>query len=74
MFHKQASQLFSFSRLKYDVTGFQVGLKAPSNVFTPNAIDYGNATNDNRPIFESYKHYINSMFISAESVSYTHLK
>ena len=56
----------SFSRLKYDVTGFQGCLKAPSNVFTPNAIDYGNATNDNRPIFESYKHYINSMFISAE--------
>lgn len=56
----------SFSRLKYDVTGFQGGLKAPSNVFTPNVIDYGNATNDNRPIFESYKHYINSMFISAE--------
>lgn len=56
----------SFFRLKYDVTGFQGGLKAPSNVFTPNAIDYGNATNDNRPIFESYKHYINSMFISAE--------
>ena len=56
----------SFSRLKYDVTGFQGGLKAPSNVFTPNAIDYGNATNDNRPIFESYKYYINSMFISAE--------
>lgn len=56
----------SFSRLKYDVTGFQGGLKAPSIVFTPNAIDYGNATNDNRPIFESYKHYINSMFISAE--------
>lgn len=56
----------SFSRLKYDVTGFQGGLKAPSNVFTPNAIDYGNATNNNRPIFESYKHYINSMFISAE--------
>lgn len=56
----------SFSRLKYDVTGFQGGLKASSNVFTPNAIDYGNATNDNRPIFESYKHYINSMFISAE--------
>ena len=56
----------SFSRLKYDVSGFQGGLKAPSNVFTPNAIDYGNATNDNRPIFESYKHYINSMFISAE--------
>ena len=56
----------SFSRLKYDVTGFQGGLKAPYNVFTPNAIDYGNATNDNRPIFESYKHYINSMFISAE--------
>lgn len=56
----------SFSRLKYDVTGFQGGLKAPSNVFTLNAIDYGNATNDNRPIFESYKHYINSMFISAE--------
>lgn len=43
----------SFSRLKYDVTGFQGGLKAPSNVFTPNAIDYGNATNDNRPILRA---------------------
>ena len=28
----------SFSRTKYDVTGFQGGLKAPSNLFTPNAI------------------------------------
>lgn len=56
----------SFSRLKYDQTGFQGGLKAPSNIFTPNGIDYGHATNDNRPIFNSYKHYINSMFASAE--------
>lgn len=56
----------SMSRLNYNTTGFQGGLKAPSNVFSPNAIDYGNATNDNRPIFESYKHYINSLFISTE--------
>lgn len=56
----------SMSRLSYHVSGFQGGLKAPSNVFTPNAIDYGNATNDNRPIFEQYKHYINSLFLSAE--------
>ena len=56
----------SMSRLSYHVSGFQGGLKAPSNGFTPNAIDYGNATNDNRPIFEQYKHYINSLFLSAE--------
>ena len=56
----------SMSRLSYHVSGFQGGLKAPSKVFTPNAIDYGNATNDNRPIFEQYKHYINSLFLSAE--------
>lgn len=43
----------SMSRLSYHVSGFQGGLKAPSNVFTPNAIDYGNATNDNRPILSN---------------------
>ena len=56
----------SFSRTKYDVTGFQGGLKAPSNLFTPNAIDYSQVTNDNRPIFELNKHYINSVFANVE--------
>ncbi len=56
----------SFSRTKYDVTGYQGGLKAPSNVFTPNAIDYGQVTNDNRPIFDLSKHYINSLFANVE--------
>lgn len=56
----------SFSRHKYDVTGYQGGLKAPSNVFTPNAIDYGQVTNDNRPIFDLHKHHINSLFANVE--------
>ncbi len=56
----------SFSRIKYESTGFQGGLRAPSNVFTPNAIDYANATNDNRPIYSSNKHNINSVFANVE--------
>ena len=56
----------SFSRTKYNVTGFQGGLKAPSNLFTPNAIDYGTPTNDNRPIFADNAHKINSLFANVE--------
>lgn len=56
----------SFSRSKYDVGGYQGGLKAPSNIFTPNGIDYGQVTNDNRPIYELNKHYINSLFANVE--------
>ena len=56
----------SFTRNKYNVTGFQGGLKAPSNLFTPNAIDYGAATADNRPIFTDHAHKINSLFANVE--------
>ena len=56
----------SMSRTKYDVTGYQGGLKAPSNLFTPNAIDYGNVTNDNRPIYDYTRHNINSLFANVE--------
>lgn len=56
----------SFTRNKYNVTGFQGGLKAPSNLFTPNAIDYGSATADNRPIFTDHAHKINSLFANVE--------
>ena len=56
----------SFSRTQYDDNGFQGGLKAPSNIFTPNAIDYGSATNDNRPIYSYNKHHINSLFANVE--------
>lgn len=56
----------SFSRTQYDEAGFQGGLKAPSNIFTPNAIDYASASNDNRPIFALNKHYINSLFANVE--------
>ncbi len=56
----------SFSRNKYNVTGFQGGLKAPSNLFTPNAIDYGTPTGDNRPIFADNAHKINSLFSNVE--------
>lgn len=56
----------SMSRTMYDDEGFQGGLKAPSNIFTPNAIDYGSPTNDNRPIYEYTRHNINSIFGNIE--------
>lgn len=56
----------SFQRTQYEDEGYQGGLKAPSNLFTPNAIDYAAATNDNHPIFGFNKHYINSLFANAE--------
>ena len=56
----------SMQRTKYDVGGFQGGLKAPANVFSPNAIDYGTPTNDNRPIYNLTRHYINSLFANVE--------
>lgn len=56
----------SMSRTKYEVNGFQGGLKAPSNIFSPNAIDYGSPTNDNRPIYSLSRHYINSLFANVE--------
>lgn len=56
----------SFSRTLYDNSGYQGGLRAPSNVFSPFAIDYANATNDNCPVYGYNKHYINSMFANVE--------
>ena len=56
----------SFSRTKYDNEGHQGGLKAPSNIFTPNAIDYSEVTNDNRPIYDLHKHAVNSLFANVE--------
>lgn len=56
----------SFQRTQYEDEGYQGGLKAPSNLFTPNAIDYAAAANDNRPIYGFNKHYINSLFANAE--------
>lgn len=56
----------SFQRTQYEDEGYQGGLKVPSNLFTPNAIDYAAATNDNRPIYGFNKHYINSLFANAE--------
>ncbi len=56
----------SLSRTHYSQHGYQGGLKAPSNVFTPNAIDYGQVTNDNRPIYDENRHSINSAFANVE--------
>ena len=56
----------SLSRTHYSQHGYQGGLKAPSNVFTPNAIDYGQVTNDNRPIYAENRHSINSSFANVE--------
>lgn len=65
-FSLSANLGISMSRTKYDDNGYQGGLKAPSNIFTPNAIDYGNATNDNRPIYNYNRHFINSAFANVE--------
>ncbi len=56
----------SLSRTHYSRHGYQGGLKAPSNMFTPNAIDYGQVTNDNRPIYDDNRHSINSAFANVE--------
>ena len=56
----------SMSRTHYRQQGYQGGLKAPSNIFTPNAIDYGQVTNDNRPVYGETKHNINSVFANVE--------
>ena len=56
----------STTRTQYILEGFQGGLKAPSNLFTPDAIDYGHASNDNRSEYEHHKHHINSLFANVE--------
>ncbi|MCR5076858.1 MAG: SusC/RagA family TonB-linked outer membrane protein [Prevotella sp.] len=56
----------AFSYTTYDVTGHQGGLKAPSNIFTPNAIDYGKPSGDNRPIYDHTRHGIHSLFGNIE--------
>ena len=56
----------SLSRTHYAQQGYQGGLKSPSNVFTPNNIDYSQVTNDNRPIYDDNRHNINSAFANVE--------
>lgn len=56
----------SFAYSTYDITGFQGGLKSPSNMFTPNGIDYGTVTGDNRPVFDNVRHGMNSLLTSVE--------
>lgn len=56
----------STTKTSYGAEGFMGGLKAPSNIFTPNAIDYTKGDNDNRPIFNGKKHAINSLLASGE--------
>lgn len=46
--------------------GFKGGLKAPSNIFTPNAIDYTRGGKPFSPNFGGYEHLIYSLFGSAE--------
>ena len=56
----------AFINTSYDVAGFQGGLKAPSNIFTPNGIDYSRVSSDNRPIFDITRHAIHSVLGSVE--------
>lgn len=46
--------------------GFKGGLKAPSNIFAPHAIDYAVGTTSNAPIYGGLNHLIYSAFASAE--------
>ncbi|MBS9766404.1 MAG: SusC/RagA family TonB-linked outer membrane protein [Flavobacteriaceae bacterium] len=56
----------SLSHTIHNTTGFGGGLKAPSNVFTPNGIDYAAGTGSNAPVYGDNKHRINSAFGSVE--------
>ena len=56
----------AFTNTSYDIAGFQGGLKAPSNIFTPNGIDYSRVSSDNRPIFDITRHAIHSVLGSVE--------
>ncbi len=56
----------STQRTNYETYGFQGGLRGPSNQFSPNDIDYGQPTNDNRPIYSSSRHAINAAFANVE--------
>ncbi|MDO5663738.1 MAG: SusC/RagA family TonB-linked outer membrane protein [Bacteroidia bacterium] len=48
------------------LSGIQGGLKSPSNMFSPYAIDYGNANQDNHPNYGEWKHRTNSIFANVE--------
>ena len=56
----------AFTNKSYDIAGFQGGLKAPSNIFTPNGIDYSRVSSDIRPIFDITRHAIHSVLGSVE--------
>lgn len=55
----------SMAQESYRALGIQGGLKSPSNVFTPYAIEY-KPTQDNHPNYGQWKHRTNSLFASAE--------
>ncbi len=56
----------SLSQTSLDITGFHGGLKAPYNIFTPNAIDYAAGTGSNSPAYDENEHRINSAFANVE--------
>lgn len=49
-----------------DKYGFGGGLRGPSNLFTPNQIDYAQGSKNNAPIYYETDHLTNSAFASAE--------
>ena len=56
----------SLAQQSYHALGIQGGLKSPSNVFSPYAVDYGNANQDNHPNYGDWKHRTNSVFYNLE--------
>lgn len=56
----------SMAQQSYKALGIQGGLKSPSNVFTPYAIDSGNANQDNHPNYGEWKHRNNAAFANVE--------
>lgn len=56
----------SYAYTHYELNGFQGGLRGPSNIFFPNAIDYRTAHNDNRPSYSMTLHNTVAVFANVE--------
>lgn len=56
----------SYTLTNYEVDGFQGGLRAPSNVFSPVAIDHRRAHNDIRPQYTWTRHNAQAVFANVE--------
>ena len=56
----------SYALTNYEVNGFQGGLRGPSNIFSPTAIDHRTPHNDNRPSYTLTLHNTIAVFANVE--------